>query len=265
MISKGISILTFPGFMAAAGFGLLCNGVFVSTDLLTPHETFNYIHTWGAIFGYVLVPLLFVFILLWQKKIQSITMPLISERKWGFLGALAGAFQVFVMTWFDAPERAGRLLRMLSKQVNNDTLNLLKSHNLINLDPRLAILVDQIQAYTLVVLLCLFLMYCFVLGGKKLSIHTCAATAVLTQLYLCFFHLYDQIPVYQHCMKSFGLPWCGWGANWFVPLTLGFVFFGGALLGLIYWARRHERAHTHTELLGGLFIGFSVPILGHFI
>jgi hypothetical protein len=43
---------------------------------------------------------------------------------------------------------------------------------------------------------------------------------------------------------------------------LGFVIFGGGLLGLIYWARRSQQAHSHAELLGGLALGISVPLLG---
>jgi uncharacterized membrane protein len=76
------------------------------------------------------------------------------------------------------------------------------------------------------------------------------------------FHLYDQIPVEEHFVKSFGMPWGGWGNHWELPLTQSFVFVGGGLLALIYWARRKEKAHSHQELLGGLMLGFGVPALG---
>jgi hypothetical protein len=261
-LSKGISILTFPGFIAAAGFAILCNGVYVSSDLLTSNEVFTHIHFSGALFGYVLVPLLFVFVLLWGKKISRIEMPILSDRKWGFLGAVAGAFQVFVMTWLDAPERAGRQLKTLSKYVNDGTVNTLKSIYSASSGHRVGVLVDEIQAYTLVVLLGLLLMYGFVWMGKKLSIHMCAAAAVVTQLFIGMFHLYNKIPAYQQFTKSFGLPWGGWGCDWQLPLTLGFLFYGGGLLVLIYWARRAERAHSHAELLGGLVLGISVPLMG---
>ena len=261
-LSKGISILTFPGFIAAAGFGLLCNGIYVSPDLLTSNEVFTHIHFSGALFGYVLVPLFFVFVLLWQKKISSVEMPLLSDRKWGFLGAVAGAIQVFLMIWLDAPERAGRQLKTLSKYVNVDTVNTLKSIYSTSSDYRIGLLVDEIQTYTLVVLAGLLLMYVFVWTGRKLSIHMCAAAAVVTQLFIGMFHLYTKIPVDQQFQKSFGLPWGGWGGDWQVPLILGFVIFGGGLLGLIYWARRSQQAHSHAELLGGLALGISVPLLG---
>jgi hypothetical protein len=42
ILSKGISILTFPGFIAAAGFGILCKGVYVSNDIITTSEPFGY-------------------------------------------------------------------------------------------------------------------------------------------------------------------------------------------------------------------------------
>ena len=261
-LSKGISILTFPGFIAAAGFAFLSKGVDVSSDLLSANEVFTYIHFSGALFGYVLVPLLFVFVLLWHKKISRIEMPILSDRKWGFLGAVAGAIQVFMLTWIDAPERAGRQLKILSKYVNGDTVNTLKSIYLASSDPRVGLLVDEIQSYTLVVLLGLLLMYVFVWMGKKLSIHMCAAAAVVTQLFIGMFHLYNTIPVDQQFTKSFGLPWGGWGSDWQLPLTLGFLFYGGGLLALIYWARRAERAHSHVELLGGLALGVSVPLMG---
>ena len=262
ILSKGISILTFPGFIAAAGFGILCKGVYVSNDIITTSEPFGYIHFSGALFGYVLVPLLFVFFLLWQKTISSITMPVVSDRIWGFLGAVAGAFQVFIMTWFDAPQRAGRELKMLSKYLDIQTVNTLKSTYLANLDPRVGLLVDEIQAYTLVVLVCLSLMYVFVLMGRKLSIHMCGATAVLTQLYIGLVHLYDQIPEEQQFQKAFSLPWGGLGSDWRWSLSSGFLFYGGAMLVLIYWARRSEKAHSHWELLGGLALGILVPLLG---
>ena len=105
-------------------------------------------------------------------------------------------------------------------------------------------------------------MYVFVWVGKKLSIHMCAAAAVVTQLFIGMFHLYNTIPVDQQFTKSFGLPWGGWGSDWQLPLTLGFLFYGGGLLALIYWARRAERAHSHVELLGGLALGVSVPLMG---
>jgi hypothetical protein len=90
----------------------------------------------------------------------------------------------------------------------------------------------------------------------------CAAAAVVTQLFIGMFHLYNKIPTDQQFTKSFGLPWGGWVCDWQVPLTLGFVIFGCGLLGLIYWARRSQRAHSHAELLGGLALGVSVPFLG---
>lgn len=261
-LSKWISILTFPGFVAAAGFGLLSNGVDVSSDLLSPNEAFTYIHFSGALFGYVLVPLIFVFGLLWQKKITSVEMPILSDRKWGFLGAVAGAIQVFVMTWVDAPERAGRELKNLLKYLDNDTGNKLIDMYLERSNHRLGVLVDEIQSYTLVVLMGLLLMYGFVWLGNKLSIHMCAAAAVITQSFIGMFHLYDKIPVEQQFTKSFGLPWGGWGCDWQQPLIWGFLFYGGGLLALIYWARRAERAHSHAELLGGLALGITVPMVG---
>jgi hypothetical protein len=260
--SRGVSILTFPGFIAAAGFGLLSNGVHVSSDLMSPNEVITYIHFSGALFGYVLVPLIFVFGLLWQKKISRIEMPNLSDRKWGYLGAVAGAIQVFVMTWVDAPERAGRELKNLLKYVDTDTGNKLQSVYLERSNDCMGVLIDEIQSYTLVVLMGLLLMYGFVWLGKKLSIHMCAAATVITQSFIGMFHLYDKIPVEQQFQKSFGLPWGGWGCDWQQPLMLGFLFYGGGLLALIYWARRAERAHTHAELLGGLVLGLLVPMVG---
>ncbi len=262
LLAKIVSIITFPGFVAAAGFLLLRDGVFVSDDLLGENVVMAHLHFSGALFGYVLVPLFFVFFLLWQKKIDSIQMLLLSDRKWGFLGAIVGALQVFFMTWVDAPERAGRELKSLSKYLDAATLNTLKDLHSSMADQKIRLLEHEIQTYTLVVLVALALMYVFVLLNRKLSIHMCAAATVVTQSFISMFHLYDQIPVEEHFVKSFGMPWGGWGNHWERPLTQSFVLFGCGLLALIYWARRKEKAHSHEELLGGLMLGIGVPVLG---
>ena len=262
LLAKIVSIITFPGFVAAAGFWLLREGVFVSEDLLGENVIVAHLHFSGALFGYVLVPLFFVVFLLWQKKIGSIQMPLLADRKWGFLGAIVGAFQVFFMTWVDAPERAGRELKSLSKHLDATTLNTLKDLHSSRADQKIGLLEHEIQAYTLVVLVTLALMYVFVLLNRKLSIHMCAATTVVTQSFIGMFHLYDQIPVEEHFVKSFGMPWGGWGNHWELPLTQSFVFVGVGSLALIYWARRKEKAHSHGELIGGMAVGLFVTAVG---
>jgi hypothetical protein len=262
LLAKIVSIITFPGFVAAAGFWLLREGVFVSEDLLGENVVVSHLHFSGALFGYVLVPLFFVVFLLWQKKIGSIQMPLLADRKWGFLGAIVGAFQVFFMTWVDAPERAGRELKSLSKHLDATTLNTLKDLHSSRADQKIGLLEHEIQAYTLVVLVTLALMYVFVLLNRKLSIHMCAATTVVTQSFIGMFHLYDQIPVEEHFVKSFGMPWGGWGNHWELPLIQSFVFVGVGSLALIYWARRKEKAHSHGELIGGMAVGLFVTAVG---
>jgi hypothetical protein len=262
LLAKIVSIITFPGFVAAAGFWLLREGVFVSEDLLGENVIVSHLHFSGALFGYVLVPLFFVVFLLWQKKIGSIQMPLLADRKWGFLGAIVGAFQVFFMTWVDAPERAGRELKSLSKHLDATTLNTLKDLHSSRADQKIGLLEHEIQAYTLVVLVTLALMYVFVLLNRKLSIHMCAATTVVTQSFIGMFHLYDQIPVEEHFVKSFGMPWGGWGNHWELPLIQSFVFVGVGSLALIYWARRKEKAHSHGELIGGMAVGLFVTAVG---
>jgi hypothetical protein len=262
LLAKIVSIITFPGFVAAAGFWLLREGVFVSEDLLGENVIVAHLHFSGALFGYVLVPLFFVVFLLWQKKIGSIQMPLLADRKWGFLGAIVGALQVFFMTWVDAPERAGRELKSLSKHLDATTLNTLKDLHSSRADQKIGLLEHEIQAYTLVVLVTLALMYVFVLLNRKLSIHMCAATTVVTQSFIGMFHLYDQIPVEEHFVKSFGMPWGGWGNHWELPLIQSFVFVGVGLLVLIYWARRKEKAHSHGELIGGMAVGLFVTAVG---
>ena len=262
LLAKIVSIITFPGFVAAAGFWLLREGVFVSEDLLGENVIVAHLHFSGALFGYVLVPLFFVVFLLWQKKIGSIQMPLLADRKWGFLGAIVGALQVFFMTWVDAPERAGRELKSLSKHLDATTLNTLKDLHSSRADQKIGLLEHEIQAYTLVVLVTLALMYVFVLLNRKLSIHMCAATTVVTQSFIGMFHLYDQIPVEEHFVKSFGMPCGGWGNHWELPLIQSFVFVGVGSLALIYWARRKEKAHSHGELIGGMAVGLFVTAVG---
>ena len=262
LLAKIVSIITFPGFVAAAGFWLLREGVFVSEDLLGENVVVAHLHFSGALFGYVLVPLFFVVFLLWQKKIGSIQMPLLADRKWGFLGAIVGAFQVFFMTWVDAPERAGRELKSLSKHLDATTLNTLKDLHSSRINQKIGLLEHEVQAYTLVVLVTLALMYVFVLLNRKLSIHMCAATTVVTQSFIGMFHLYDQIPVEEHFVKSFGMPWGGWGNHWELPLIQSFVFVGVGFLALIYWARRKEKAHSHGELIGGMAVGLFVTAVG---
>lgn len=261
LLAKIISAITFPGFVAAAGFWLLREGVYVSEDLLGENIVVAHLHFSGALFGYVLVPLFFVFFLLWVNKIDSITMPLLADRKWGFLGAIIGAIQVFIMAWVDAPERAGRQLKLLSKQLDASTMSTLRDLYSSQVDQRTVLLEKEIQTYTLVVLVGLLLMYVFVFLNRKLSIHMCAAATTVTQTFIGMFHLYDKIPEEEQFVKSFGMPWGVWGNDWEFPLILAFVLFGGGLLGVIYWARRKEKAHSHGELLGGLLLGLVVPML----
>ncbi len=75
LLAKVITLLTFPGFLAAAGFWFLREGVFVSSDLMGENVVISHLHFSGALFGYVLVPLLFLGALLWGKRIDSLAMP----------------------------------------------------------------------------------------------------------------------------------------------------------------------------------------------
>ena len=70
LLAKIVSIITFPGFVAAAGFWLLREGVFVSEDLLGENVVVSHLHFSGALFGYVLVPLFFV-VFFQNKSITS--------------------------------------------------------------------------------------------------------------------------------------------------------------------------------------------------
>lgn len=252
-LSGFISVVTFPGFVAAGGFWALREMMIFSSDQLADNDVLFHIHTSAALFGYVVVPLFFVAILLWQGKISSLHMVEVKDRVWGFLGAVVGAVQVLVSANWDAMERANRFDKNLSKYLDRKTMEMVKNARSMD-DSMLASmsaksnLVEALQSYTWVVFCGLFVMYIAVLLGKKLSIHMCAATAVLLTFTLSFIKISTDSVRYVSPI-------------WLNVSVFELGIFSALFLALIYWARRREKAHSHAELLGGMVVGSLVPIV----
>lgn len=267
-LSKWVSILTFPGFLAALGFWILRDVFYVSNDVLTSDAVLTYVHSSSALFGYVLVPLLFVFVLRYGGAISSIEMPLLGDRRLGYLGAVAGSLMVVVHTHWDAQERAGRTFKYVESVLGDEQAGKLRdalSHAQTPIDEAMGLMVSELQRYSLVVFLGLLFMYGAVFFGRKLSIHLCGVTTFVSILWVSLYRLYDQIPLKEIGGKVFAMPLEGWGDDWQKYLTTTVLGYGLALISLVYWARWKEKAHTHVELLGGMAIGLMVTVLGVFL
>ncbi len=264
-LSRVISVLTFPGFLAAAGFWFLRDGFYFSNDVLNKDVPLGHIHSSAALFGYVLMPLLFVFVLRFQGAISAVEMPLLRDRRFGYMGAVVGSFMVVMHAQWDATERAGRALEgvesVLGVEETRDLREALSlSHS--SLDQTMLLLTHELQRYAWVVFLGLLLMYVAVFFGRKLSIHLCGATAVVSAVIVSLYRLYDDIPRAELGEKVFMMPFQGWGDEWRWPLLSNAVGYGLLLISLIYWARRKEKAHSHGELIGGMAVGLFVTAVG---
>jgi hypothetical protein len=267
-LSKWISILTFPGFLAALGFWILRDGFYVSNDVLRSDVVLTYVHSSSALFGYVLVPLLFVFVLRYGGAISSIEMPLLKDRRLGYLGAVAGSLMVVVNTHWDAQERAGRTLKYVESVLGDEQAGKLKdalSHAQTPIDEAMCLIVNELQRYSLVVFLGLLFMYGAVFFGRKLSIHLCGVTTFVSILWVSLYRLYDKIPLKEIGGKVFAMPFAGWGDDWQKYLTTTVLGYGLALISVVYWARWKEEAHSHGELFGGMAVGLMVTVLGAFL
>lgn len=264
-LSRVISILTFPGFLAAAGFWLLRDGFYFSHDVLNSNVALVHIHSSAAFFGYILVPLLFVSVLRFQGVISSIEMPFLRDRRFGYMGAVVGSLMVAMHVQWDATERAGRALNGVEKVLGvKETKDLVAALSLSrgSIDQAMSLVTHELQRYAWVVFLGLLLMYLAVFFGRKLSIHLCGATAVITTLFGSYYRLYRDIPVTELGGKVFNMPFQGWGNDWRWHLIVNTSACGLVLVSLIYWARRKEKAHSHGELMGGMLMGVLVTAIG---
>lgn len=264
-LSRAISILTFPGFFAAAGFWFLRDGFYFSSDVLNDDVALGHIHSSVALFGYVFVPLLFVFVLRFCGVISSIEMPLLHDRRFGYMGAVVGSLMVAIHVQWDATERAGRALKGVELLLGKDETRKLKEALSLSssaVDQTMALLTQELQRYAWVVFLGLLLMYAAVFFGRKLSIHLCGVTAVISALIVSFYRIYEEVPLDILDGKVFMMPFQGWGDGWRWPLMTNALGYGLLLISLIYWARRKEKAHSHIELIGGMAMGLFVTALG---
>lgn len=253
--SKWVSILTFPGFLAAAGFCYLRNVVWFSSDVLSDGLTLSHIHSSMALFGYVLVPLLFVFVLRYQGAISSIEMPLLRDRRFGYLGALMGSLMVALHVEWDAAERAGRTLKTLQGVLGEAQTTRLKEALALTQTPAevaAGMVTHELQCYAWIVFLSLLILYGMVFFGRKLSIHMCAATAIVLSVGLSVYRLSSALP---NSPKAFGANAALMGLQGSSFLYERFLPVVVAMLVIIYWARRQEKAHSHGELLGGMLLG----------
>ena len=254
-LSKWVSILTFPGFLAVVGFCYLRNAVWFSSDALNDGLMLSHIHSSMALFGYVLVPLFFVFILRYQGAISSVEMPLLRDRRWGYMGAVMGSLMVAIHVQWDAAERAGRQMRMIRGVLGQEQTNQLREALTLTRTPAeesAQLLSHELQRYAWVVFLALLLLYTMIFFGRKLSIHMSAVTAIVLSVGLSLYRLSSAV---QRSHKAFGANLELMGLQGSSFLYGRFLPVGLAMLLIIYWARRKEKAHSHSELVGGMLLG----------
>lgn len=255
--SKWVSILTFPGFVAFVGFCLLRSGLYFSSDVLTDQHGLYHIHLSAAVFGYVLVPLFFVFALRLTGRINTIEMPLIADRRWGFLGAIFGAFTMVIHTQWDAPERANRWQKNISQMASNLGVDFrLKPQASASVDvvnDAMIMMETELQRYAWVVFSTLLILYIGIYFGKKWSIHLSAISAISYTVFCSLYRICNAVPSTDCHHKTLTVWYKELFSN---PTQMGVVvFLMLCFWALVFLARKQEKAHTNHELILGSVVG----------
>jgi len=232
IFAKIITYVTFPGIWAVLGVYFLSRIDIANVVEIQTISKSNILT--GALVFYIVLPMLFVYFMVYKKRFESIQLAHVKERKIAVPFALLSAMLFMYFT---------REI-LLSKQ------NLITYSKILDLHPLLEW--EQLVALSLII------QTLFIFLNFKISIHMLSMTAFLTFTYLQFNHIKSSIQ--NDCLVGENL--YHWPQYLLQPNSMNIILIALCLIAiLVFVARKVLNAHTYQELIIGSIVGISITFV----
>lgn len=231
-IAKIITYITFPGLWAVLGVYFLSKIDIANVIEISEKSQANLLTS--SLLMYIIIPMLFVYFMVYKKRFGSIQLANVKERK------LAVPFALF----------SAMLMMYFTQQTFNDKTNLISYHKIANLHPLLE--------WEQLVILSLLVQSLFVFLNFKISIHMLSITSFTTFAFGVFSKIKNAIQ--GDCLV--GEYNYHWPKMMLLPQNMNFIL-GGLMIAavLIFIARKILNAHTYQELVIGSIVGISITFV----
>ncbi len=232
IFAKIITYITFPGIWAVLGVYFLSR-IDISNVIEIQAISKSNLLT-GALVFYIVLPMLFVYFMVYKKRFESIQLSHVKERKIAVPFALLSAL-IFVYFTREI---------MLSKQ------NLLAYSKMLDFHPLLE--------WEQLVVMSLMIQTLFIFLNFKISIHMLSMTAFLTFTYQQFNHIKSSIQ--NDCLVGENL--YHWPQYLLQPNTMNIILLTlCAMAILVFISRKVLNAHNYQELIIGSIVGISITFV----
>lgn len=232
LFAKIITYITFPGFWAVLGV-VLFSRIDIANVLQLSQESRAQLLT-VSLLMYIIVPMLFVYFMVYKKRFESIQLATVKERK------IAVPFALF----------SAILMMVFTRQLLTSKGNLIVYNKLLNFHPLLE--------WEQLVILSLIVQTAFVFLNFKISIHMLSVASFTT------FLLFEFQKIKQSMMSDCLVGEClyQWPNALLVPQNMNAIIIGLILLSaIIFISRKILKAHTYQELIIGSIVGISITFV----
>jgi hypothetical protein len=224
--------MTFPGFWAVLGV-VLFSRIDIANVLQLSQESRAQLLT-VSLLMYIIVPMLFVYFMVYKKRFESIQLATVRERK------IAVPFALF----------SAILMMVFTRQLLTSRGNLIVYNKLLNFHP--------ILEWEQLVILSLIVQTAFVFLNFKISIHMLSVASFTT------FLLFEFQKIKQSMMSDCLVGEClyQWPKALLVPQNMNAIIIGLILLSaIIFISRKILKVHTYQELIIGSIVGISITFV----
>lgn len=224
--------MTFPGFWAVLGV-VLFSRIDIANVLQLSQESRAQLLT-VSLLMYIIVPMLFVYFMVYKKRFESIQLVTVKERK------IAVPFALF----------SAILMMVFTRQLLTSKGNLIVYNKLLNFHPLLE--------WEQLVILSLIVQTAFVFLNFKISIHMLSVASFTT------FLLFEFQKIKQSMMSDCLVGEClyQWPKALLVPQNMNAIIIGLILLSaIIFISRKILKVHTYQELIIGSIVGISITFV----
>lgn len=232
LFAKIITYITFPGFWAVLGV-VLFSRIAIANVLQLSQESRAQLLTVSLLI-YIIIPMLFVYFMVYKKRFESIQLATVRERK------IAVPFALF----------SAILMMVFTRQLLTSRGNLIVYNKLLNFHPLLE--------WEQLVILSLIVQTVFVFLNFKISIHMLSVASFTT------FLLFEFQKIKQSMMSDCLVGEClyQWPNALLVPQNMNAIIIGLILLSaIIFISRKILKAHTYQELIIGSIVGISITFV----
>lgn len=232
LFAKIITYCTFPGFWAVLGVFLMSR-IDISNVLQLTNQSRAQLLT-VSLLMYIIVPMLFVYFMVYKKRFASIQLAAVKERKIAVPFTLLSAVLMMVFT----------------HQLLGSNENLIKYNHLLNFHPLLE--------WEQLVILSLLVQTAFVFLNFKISIHMLSIASFSTFLFFEFQKIKQSI--ISDCLVGECI--YQWPNALLIPQNMNAVIIGLIILSaVVFVSRKILNAHSYSELIIGSIVGISITFV----